>query len=156
SILITRAHVRLIFFDDRNHRGNFFHRRYRQGCHRHGASHGSHGRAGVSHLTARRSDLADRSILRHQCVAVVLRAQLCRNFAAALADDVRHSSRYDAWVIIDAGGDTLVTTAALGVALALYSLYTLVARQLSVPASNERWMSPFIGVVTGVITGATG
>jgi hypothetical protein len=55
-----------------------------------------------------------------------------------------------------AGGDTVLTTAALGVALALYSLYTLFARQLSVPMKIERWMSPLIGAATGMITGMTG
>lgn len=55
-----------------------------------------------------------------------------------------------------ASGDTVVTTAALGGALALYSLYTLFARQLSVPMKIERWMSPSIGAATGLITGVTG
>ncbi|MBP1886427.1 sulfite exporter TauE/SafE family protein [Sinorhizobium mexicanum] len=55
-----------------------------------------------------------------------------------------------------ASGDTVLTTAALGYALALYSLYTLFARQLSVPMKIERWMSPFIGAATGLITGVTG
>ncbi|NLS07827.1 sulfite exporter TauE/SafE family protein [Rhizobium sp. P32RR-XVIII] len=55
-----------------------------------------------------------------------------------------------------ASGDTILTTAALGGALALYSLYTLFSRQLSVPTKIERWMSPSIGAATGLITGVTG
>lgn len=55
-----------------------------------------------------------------------------------------------------ASGDTILTTAALGGALALYSLYTLFARQLSIPVKIERWMSPSIGAATGLITGVTG
>jgi uncharacterized membrane protein YfcA len=55
-----------------------------------------------------------------------------------------------------ASGNTVVTTAALGGALALYSLYTLFARQLSVPKKIEPLLSPLIGAVTGLITGGTG
>lgn len=55
-----------------------------------------------------------------------------------------------------ASGNTVLTTAALGGALALYALYTLFARQLSVPKSIEPWLSPVIGAVTGVVTGGTG
>ncbi|MGD9476995.1 sulfite exporter TauE/SafE family protein [Shinella sp. G-2] len=55
-----------------------------------------------------------------------------------------------------AGGDTVLTTATLGAALASYALYTLFARQISVPGAAERWMSPLVGVVTGLITGCTG
>ncbi|MFS8114174.1 sulfite exporter TauE/SafE family protein [Rhizobium jaguaris] len=55
-----------------------------------------------------------------------------------------------------ASGDTILTTAALGGALAFYSLYTLFARQLNVPMKIERWLSPSIGAATGLITGVTG
>jgi uncharacterized membrane protein YfcA len=55
-----------------------------------------------------------------------------------------------------ASGNTVVTTAALGGALALYSLYTLVARQLIVPKKIEPLLSPLIGALTGLITGGTG
>jgi hypothetical protein len=53
-------------------------------------------------------------------------------------------------------GDIDVTTSALGVVLVLYSGFTLFARQLRVPRSAEWWLSPAIGAVTGMITGATG
>ncbi|MBB4236275.1 sulfite exporter TauE/SafE family protein [Rhizobium esperanzae] len=52
--------------------------------------------------------------------------------------------------------NTVLTTAALGGALALYSLYTLLARQLSIPKKVEPLMSPIIGALTGLITGGTG
>lgn len=48
------------------------------------------------------------------------------------------------------------TTTALGVVLVIYAAYTLSARQLSVPAPIERWLSPLVGLTTGVVTGGTG
>ncbi|AZO11662.1 MULTISPECIES: sulfite exporter TauE/SafE family protein [unclassified Mesorhizobium] len=48
------------------------------------------------------------------------------------------------------------TTAGLGAALVLYAAYTLLARQPSVPAKAERWSSPFVGFLTGLVTGGTG
>lgn len=53
-------------------------------------------------------------------------------------------------------GNTQLTTAALGVALIVYAAYTLVARQLRVPATWEPWLSPLIGGITGLVTGGTG
>ncbi|PSH61146.1 sulfite exporter TauE/SafE family protein [Phyllobacterium sophorae] len=53
-------------------------------------------------------------------------------------------------------GDTVLTTSALGCALVLYAVWTLVARQIRVPAILEPWLSPVIGVATGAITGGTG
>ncbi|MGQ7791332.1 sulfite exporter TauE/SafE family protein [Faunimonas sp. B44] len=55
-----------------------------------------------------------------------------------------------------ANGDTQVTTYALGVALVVYAAYTLLVRQLLVPQGYERWLSPVIGLTTGVVTGGTG
>ncbi|KUM28882.1 hypothetical protein AU467_01045 [Mesorhizobium loti] len=48
------------------------------------------------------------------------------------------------------------TTAGLGAALVLYAAYTLLARQPSVPSMAERWSSPVIGFLTGLVTGGTG
>lgn len=48
------------------------------------------------------------------------------------------------------------TTRALGCVLVMYSAFTLLARQFSVPPRMERWLSPVIGIITGAITGATG
>lgn len=54
------------------------------------------------------------------------------------------------------GGESDGSVAALGIALVAYSAYTLFARQLHVPAGAERWLSPLIGGLTGLVTGATG
>lgn len=58
-----------------------------------------------------------------------------------------------AWL---ADGDTDLTTAALGITLVLYSGYTLLARQLGIGKRVEPWLSPLVGVVTGLVTGGTG
>lgn len=55
-----------------------------------------------------------------------------------------------------AGGETRITTAALGAALVVYSCYTLFARQPRIAARLERRLSPLIGGITGLVTGATG
>ena len=44
----------------------------------------------------------------------------------------------------------------LGAALTLYALAGLLAWRFSVPARHERWLSPAIGALTGVVTGGTG
>ena len=41
-------------------------------------------------------------------------------------------------------------------ALLLYALYSLFARALTVPPRLEPWLSPVIGLATGVTAGATG
>ena len=55
-----------------------------------------------------------------------------------------------------AGGDTSKTTGALGAALVVYSVYTLVARQLRVAVRLQPLLSPLVGGVTGLVTGSTG
>lgn len=55
-----------------------------------------------------------------------------------------------------AGGDTRSATLALGAALLVYSGYALLARPLSVPQRLEPWLSPVIGLTTGMVTGGTG
>jgi uncharacterized membrane protein YfcA len=55
-----------------------------------------------------------------------------------------------------AEGGRGATTAALGWALVAYALYTLLARQLTVPRRLERLLSPLVGAATGLVTGATG
>lgn len=54
------------------------------------------------------------------------------------------------------GGRTELTTVGLGIALAIYAAYTLLARPLHVSPRWEPWLSPVIGLVTGLVTGATG
>ncbi|MDX8457402.1 sulfite exporter TauE/SafE family protein [Mesorhizobium humile] len=48
------------------------------------------------------------------------------------------------------------TTAGLGAALIVYAAYSLLARQPTVPAPAERWSSPVVGFLTGLVTGGTG
>ncbi|WPU20918.1 sulfite exporter TauE/SafE family protein [Cedecea neteri] len=55
-----------------------------------------------------------------------------------------------------ASGSSHVTTVALGLALIIYALWTLFARPLHVPTRHERWLSPLIGLLTGLLTGGTG
>jgi uncharacterized protein len=58
------------------------------------------------------------------------------------------------WVLTSV--DTVLTTIGLGTALALYAAVSLFARPWSAPWSVERWLSPLVGLVTGLITGGTG
>ncbi|MCG6538621.1 sulfite exporter TauE/SafE family protein [Pseudomonas sp. KSR10] len=44
----------------------------------------------------------------------------------------------------------------LGIALIVYAVYALIAPVFSIPKYIERWLSPVIGLITGVVTGATG
>jgi uncharacterized membrane protein YfcA len=55
-----------------------------------------------------------------------------------------------------AGGGGAWAVVGLGAALTLYAVAGLMAWRLSVPARHERWLSPAIGALTGLITGGTG
>ncbi|MCM2504366.1 sulfite exporter TauE/SafE family protein [Aureimonas altamirensis] len=57
---------------------------------------------------------------------------------------------------IISGTGTGAATAALGATLILYAGYTLLARQITIPPRHEPWLSPLVGFVTGLVTGATG
>ncbi|APW43259.1 sulfite exporter TauE/SafE family protein [Rhodoferax saidenbachensis] len=54
------------------------------------------------------------------------------------------------------GASSSVASAGLGAILALYGVIGLAARQFRVPARAEPWLSPLVGLVTGLVTGATG
>jgi uncharacterized membrane protein YfcA len=54
------------------------------------------------------------------------------------------------------GGATALVSAALGTVLAVYGAIGLISARLSVAPDSERWLSPIIGVLTGVLVGATG
>jgi len=54
------------------------------------------------------------------------------------------------------GQSTSLASAALGAALTLYGAVALAAPRFAVPRRRERWLSPLIGVLTGLVTGATG
>lgn len=53
-------------------------------------------------------------------------------------------------------GDTQATTTALGIALIIYATYTLFAHPLRVSRRLERFISPIVGFITGLVTGGTG
>lgn len=53
-------------------------------------------------------------------------------------------------------GDAGLATVGLGGALVLYAAYTLLAEPFPIPARWEAWLSPVVGFVTGLMTGATG
>lgn len=55
-----------------------------------------------------------------------------------------------------ADGSVRWTSTALGGTLVIYAGFTLLARQLSVPERLERWLSPLVGLTTGIVTGGTG
>jgi uncharacterized protein len=54
------------------------------------------------------------------------------------------------------GGATALASAALGTVLAVYGALGLISARLRVALRAERWLSPVIGLATGVLTGATG
>ena len=45
---------------------------------------------------------------------------------------------------------------ALGIALIAYAAYALFSPTLSIPKRAEPWLSPIVGIASGVVTGATG
>jgi len=51
---------------------------------------------------------------------------------------------------------TSLATAALGAVLAAYGAYGLFARRFEVRREAEAWLSPVIGIITGMLSGATG
>lgn len=54
------------------------------------------------------------------------------------------------------GASSGLAGGALGAILAAYGVVGLLAPRLVVPAGAERWLSPLVGLLTGLITGATG
>lgn len=49
-----------------------------------------------------------------------------------------------------------LATIALGIVLAVYGIVGLCAVRLTIPARHQLWLSPAVGLFTGVLTGATG
>ncbi|TPL86187.1 sulfite exporter TauE/SafE family protein [Mesorhizobium sp. B2-3-12] len=54
------------------------------------------------------------------------------------------------------GAHTTIASAGLGTALVFYALVGLAKAGFTTPARHEAWMSPLVGVATGLVTGATG
>ena len=54
------------------------------------------------------------------------------------------------------GSSQSTVSGALGAVLAAYGIYGLVGRRLEIRPRSERWLSPLVGFVTGMLNGATG
>ena len=54
------------------------------------------------------------------------------------------------------GTSTSIATGALGTVLAAYGVHGLVGARFEVRRESERWLSPIVGLITGMLTGATG
>lgn len=59
-------------------------------------------------------------------------------------------------IVVLTGADSALVSLALGSVLILYAIVGLLATHWTVTPSAERWASPLIGLVTGVVNGATG
>jgi uncharacterized membrane protein YfcA len=55
-----------------------------------------------------------------------------------------------------AGPNTRTAAVGLGLALVAYAVLGLCKPKMTVPLRSERWLSPVVGVLTGLVTGATG
>jgi uncharacterized membrane protein YfcA len=54
------------------------------------------------------------------------------------------------------GGESVLASAGLGLALLVYALAGLFHLRVDVPARAEAWAGPLVGAATGLVTGATG
>ena len=54
------------------------------------------------------------------------------------------------------GTSTSIATGALGAVLAAYGVFGLIGARFEVKRESERWLSPIVGLITGMLTGATG
>jgi uncharacterized membrane protein YfcA len=80
---------------------------------------------------------------------------LVRRMATMLAGVCLGIAAGAGWLTGQGGGSARVT-AALGVALIAYALLGLLKVRLHVPAQDERWLSPLVGLATGLVTAASG
>jgi uncharacterized membrane protein YfcA len=80
---------------------------------------------------------------------------LVRRMATMLAGVCLGIAAGAGWLTGQGGGSTRVT-AALGVALIAYALLGLLKVRLHVPAQHEHWLSPMVGLATGLVTAASG
>ena len=80
---------------------------------------------------------------------------LVRRMATMLAGVCLGIAAGAGWLTGQGGGSVRVT-AALGVALIAYALLGLLKVRLHVPAQHERWLSPVVGLATGLVTAASG
>jgi uncharacterized membrane protein YfcA len=80
---------------------------------------------------------------------------LVRRMATMLAGVCLGIAAGAGWLTGQGGGSARVT-AALGVALIAYALLGLLKVRLHVLAQHERWLSPLVGLATGLVTAASG
>ena len=80
---------------------------------------------------------------------------LVRRMATMLAGVCLGIAAGAGWLTGQGGGSARVT-AALGVALVAYALLGLLKVRLHVPTQHERWLSPLVGLATGLVTAASG
>jgi len=80
---------------------------------------------------------------------------LVRRMATMLAGVCLGIAAGAGWLTGQGDGSARVT-AALGVALIAYALLGLLKVRLHVPAQHERWLSPLVGLATGLVTAASG
>lgn len=78
---------------------------------------------------------------------------LARRLWAMLAGIVVGTLAGSGFMGIDGGRHAII---GLGLALVLYALAGLASFKLAVSARHEKWCSPVIGLVTGLVTAATG
>ena len=81
---------------------------------------------------------------------------LVRRLATMLAGVCLGIAAGAGWLTGQAHGQGGRVTASLGVALIAYALLGLLKVRLHVPAQHERWLSPLVGLATGLVTAASG
>jgi uncharacterized membrane protein YfcA len=80
---------------------------------------------------------------------------LLRRLATMLAGVCMGIAAGAGWLTGQGGGSVRIT-AALGVALVAYALLGLLKVRLQVNPRHERWLSPLVGLATGLVTAASG
>jgi len=80
-------------------------------------------------------------------------AALSRRFAAMMVCICAGTAVGIHWLT---GGSSQGVALTLGAVLAIYGALGLASIHFTVDSARERWLSPFVGVATGVLAGATG
>src|SRR5712691_2174184 len=88
-----------------------------------------------------------------QMVAGPALAALVRRFALMIVGVVVGTF---ATIGLLTGTSTSIASGALGAVLAAYGVHGLVGARFEVRRESERWLSPIVGLIMGMLTGATG
>ena len=104
-----------------------------------------------------------------QAIAILLVPAIVTNVAQALAGNATRRIARRFWPMllpacigiwfgtsVLAGTTSNMPAAMLGFLIALHATISLLAPDIPSPARHERWLSPFIGLANGTITGFTG